>query len=894
MKINYNLLCFFLLALSLNDIAAQNGQPGSPIMKITDPDIPALIRRMTPEEKFRQLFMVPGDISLGKEKLTPGIFGFSLASTGQEKDAAGQILKYSSTGSAGKMAEDVNTLQKFFQRESRLGIPIIVFDEALHGLIREGATAFPQSIGLAATFDTSLMHQVARAIAAETASRGIRQLLSPVLNIARDVRWGRTEETYGEDPYLVSSMGHAFISEIQKAGIIATPKHFAVNSGDGGRDSYPIHYNERIMEEIYLPAFKTAFQQAGALSVMTAYNSFDGTPCTSNEWLLKKKLKGEWKFRGFVISDASATGGANVLHMTAGGYEEAGKQAIENGLDVIFQTDLNHFELFKRPFLDGKVSTSIIDSAVYRVLNVKKELGLFSDPYADPGKADSINGCRQHRDLALEAARKSIVLLKNEKAVLPLSHKVRSVAVIGTDAKEARLGGYSGPGNRKISILDGIRMVAGDSITVSYTPGCGRYPSLLPVIPSEHLKHEKENGIEPGLSAAYFSNATLEGDPVLTRIDKKIDFSWTLYGPDPVLANSWYSVCWTGFLQPDTEGSCRIGIRGNDGFRLYLDDQLVLDRWVKQTSGTFLTDYHFKSAEPCRFRLEFRDCTGNSHIQLIWDQGLVDTSEIAIAHAVEVAQRSEVIICVVGIEEGEFRDRSSLNLPGSQEKMIRALAETGKPVVVMITGGSAVTMNNWISEVPVILDAWYPGEAGGLAVAEVLFGQYNPAGRLPVTFPAAAGQLPLVYNHKPTGRGDDYLDLSGEPLFPFGFGLSYTGFSYADLQLLPEKVMAGDTITVTFKLTNTGARAGEEVWQLYLHDELASVARPVRELKGFGRVMLESGETRNIFWKLAPGDLSMLNKDLIKVTEPGDFSVQVGSSSKDIRLKGNLKVNGQK
>jgi beta-glucosidase len=633
---------------------------------------------------------------------------------------------------------------------------------------------------------------------------------------------------------------------------------------------------------------------SGALSVMTAYNSFDGTPCTSNNWLLKKKLKDEWKFRGFVISDASATGGANVLHMTAGGYEEAGQQAIENGLDVIFQTDLDHFELFKRPFLDGTVSESIVDSAVLRVLKAKKELGLFINPFADPVKADSTNGCEPHRELALEAARKSIVLLKNEDGCLPLRSTIRSVAVIGTDATEARLGGYSGPGNRKISILDGIKMIANDSITVSYSPGCGRFSSLLPVVPPEYLRHVKEGRMQPGLEAAYFSNANLEGAPVLSRIDSQVDFSWTLYGPGQELPNSWYSVRWTGYIMPEAEGTCRIGIRGNDGFRLYLNDQLILDKWTKQTSGTFLAEYHFNSLDPCKLRLEYRDCTGNSHLELIWDREMADTADIAIARAVEVARRSEAIICSVGIEEGEFRDRASLDLPGSQEKMIRALAETGRPLIVLFTGGSAVTMNNWINEVPAILDAWYPGEAGGLAVAEVLFGKYNPAGRLPITFPAAVAQLPLVYNHKPTGRGDDYLDLSGEPLFPFGFGLSYTGFRYADLQIRPDRIEAGDSVAVTFMLTNTGATWGEEVWQLYLRDELASVARPVRELKGFGRVMLKPGESRHILWKLAPDDFSMLNRNLVKVIEPGDFSILVGSSSKDIRLKGILKVNEPK
>ncbi len=838
-----------------------------------------LLDRMTMEEKFRQIFMIPGDLSIGKEKLKAGIFGLSLSSRGN-----------SSFDSPGQMAARVNEIQKFFREDSRLGIPVIVFDEALHGLIREGATIFPQSIGLAATFDVNLMHKIAQAIARETRSRGIRQVLSPVLNIARDVRWGRTEETYGEDPFLVSQMGIAYISGMEKAGIIATPKHFAVNVGEGGRDSYPIHYNERIMEEIYFPAFRSAIHEAGAQSVMTAYNSFDGSPCTANNWLLNKKLKQEWGFRGFVISDACAVGGANVLHFTSADYGGSGKMAIENGLDVIFQTEFDHMSLFYEPFGSGKVRLGAIDSAVSRVLCAKFELGLFENPYVDPSEAKTLNGTSEHRSLALQAARESIVLLKNESHVLPLGNNIKSIAVIGIDAIESRSGGYSGPGNRKISIFEGIRSLAPEGVKVSYSPGCGRIHREFSTVPEENLFFYKNGVKQAGLWAEYFDNTTLDGAPKISRKDANIDFSCTLYEPAQGISNNWYSIRWKGKIANSDNGNIKIGIEGNDGYRLYIDGKLMIDNWVKKSFGTHLVDFYFEKAREYDIQLEYHENTGNAKIKLVWTSNTSDSSNHSIRKAVDLVRESDIAIFAAGIEEGEFRDRSSLKLPGLQEDLIHAMAITGKPVIVLLVGGSAVTMNPWVDQVRGIADVWYPGEAGGQAVAEVLFGRYNPAGRLPVTFPLSEGQLPLVYNHKPTGRGDDYNDLSGMPLFPFGYGLSYTTFEYRDLSLCPDLLSRADSTMVRFKVKNTGNIAGDEVCQLYIHDELATVARPVMELKGFRRIHLETGEEKEVAFFIGPEMFKILDKNMKPVIETGIFSVMIGSSSKDIRLRGNIRI----
>lgn len=853
----------------------------------TEERVEDLLSRMTLEEKFWQLFMIPGDLSDGKERYKNGIFGFQVATKGKSGNSAEQLLDYSGGSAATETAELINSIQKYFVEETRLGIPIIAFDEALHGLVRPGATAFPQSIALAATWDTAMVSTVANAIALEVKSRGIRQILSPVVNIARDVRWGRVEETYGEDPYLTSRLGVAFMSQFEKKGVITTPKHFVANVGDGGRDSYPIHFNNRLLEEIYFPAFKAAFQEANAWSVMTSYNSLDGRPCTANDWLLNKKLKDEWGFQGFVISDAGATGGANVLHFTAHNYAESTEQAIENGLDVIFQTSYDHYPLFWEAFEKGKIDEAAIDEAVRRVLRAKFKLGLFENPYVDITKATKGNSTKEHREIAKQAALKSVVLLKNEKQTLPLKPNTSSIAVIGVDAVEARLGGYSGPGNNPVSILDGIKTKVKGK--VSYAPGCGRETVEFVTIPTRNLL--TENGLENGLNGEYFSNSNLEGDPVLSRIDKRMKFGWTLFSPDPEKIDyDCYSIRWTGKLVAPETGTFEIGVEGDDGYRIYIDDKLVLNNWRKQTYERKTVAYNFRKDKAYDIKIEFYETIGNARFNLIWNIGVQDKSERKIQEAVNLARNSDVAVVVAGIEEGEFNDRAYLSLPGKQEEMIQKIAATGTPVVVILVGGSAITMQNWIDQVPAILDVWYPGDDGGNAVTDVLFGDYNPAGRLPITFPVHESQLPLYYNHKPTGRGDDYHNLTGKPLFPFGYGLSYTTFEYSDLNFDKEQIAADETAIVSFTVTNTGDYDGDEVVQLYIRDLFATVARPVMELKGFDRVHLKKGESKNLSFEITPELLTMLNEQMERVVEPGDFRIMIGASSNDIRLRGILNV----
>ena len=877
---------FICLLLIEGKVFAQDGAP------YKNPDVPIdqrvedLLSRMTLKEKFWQMFLIPGDLSDGKEHYKDGVFGFQVAAHPQSESASGQMLSYDAGSNGAETAKLINKIQEFLMKETRLGIPMIPVDEALHGLVREGATAFPQSIALAATFDTTLMAKIGNAVAKEVKTRGLRDILSPVINLATDVRWGRTEETYGEDPVLSAMIGVSYIRQFEKMGIITTPKHFVANVGDGGRDSYPIHLSEMALEEGVLYPFKEVFLNAGSRSVMTSYNSLNGTPCTANNWLLNKKLKDEWGFKGFVISDAGATGGANVLHFTGADYAESTKNAIENGLDVLFQGSYDHYPLFWKAFESGMIAQKTIDNAVRRILRAKFELGLFENPYVDPEQARIWNNHPIHRALALKAAEEALVLLKNDKKVLPVSSEIKSIAIIGKDAEEARLGGYSGPGVNNVSILEGIKKLTAGKVKISYTSGGERKTDHFSNIPSEYLSCTDNGKSEQGLWGEYFSNPKFEGNPVMTRRDGAIAFGWTLFSPNPLIPYDWFSIRWNGKIKAPRTGEIQIGVRGNDGYRLYLNNQLVIDCWRKQSFGTHTIPFSFESGKEYDIRLEYFETAGNARLKLVWDAS--DDEAVLkenIVKAVDLARNSDMAIIVAGINEGEFSDRAMLSLPGNQEELICKVAKVGKPTVVLLVGGSAVTMSGWMDKVDGVMAVWYPGEEGGNAVASVLFGKCSPSGRTPFTWPLNEAQLPLVYNHKPTGRGDDYNNLSGQPLFPFGFGLSYTSFEYTDLTFDKKELTANESVLATFRIKNTGKYESDEVVQLYIRDVLASVAQPVIALKDFQRVHLKPGEQQTLSFRIRPKMLSLLNADLKRIVEPGEFRILIGSSSKDIRLR---------
>ncbi|MEN9685049.1 MAG: hypothetical protein RLZZ28_835, partial [Bacteroidota bacterium] len=549
-----------------------------------------------------------------------------------------------------------------------------------------------------------------------------------------------------------------------------------------------------------------------------------------------------------------------------------------------------HHRLFIETFLNGSIPAKRIDDAVARVLKAKFAIGLFDHPYVSEAKATDLLQQTKYKALAKEAAVKSIVLLKNEDNILPISPDIASIAVIGAEAAETRLGGYSGPGNGRVSILDGIKEMAGDKIKIWYAEGVGREAIKDQSIPEKYLSYADGLVTISGLKAEYFNNLQRTGEPVFTRNDKQVDFHWTLYAPDTVLSLDHYSVRWTGTLLSPVSGKYQIGLEGNDGFRLYINNRLIIDKPQKQSYHSIMQDIELKQDSLYRIRVEFYETQGNGRIKLKWNLGHPDSTDRKINEAVQIARKAAAVIVVAGIHEGEFQDRALLSLPGSQEKLIKELAATGKKTVVVLVGGSAITMQNWIDSVKGIIDVWYPGEEGGHAVADILFGKENPSGRLPITFPLHEGQLPLVYNHKPTGRGDDYYNLSGQPLFPFGYGLSYSGFSYAHIELEKKQIGKKDSVKVSALITNTGTREGDEVVQLYIRDLLSSVSLPVQELKGFQRIHLKPGESQKVSFLISPDLLEMLNDKMQKVVEPGDFRIMIGSSSKELWLKDILRV----
>jgi beta-glucosidase len=659
-----------------------------------------------------------------------------------------------------------NGVQRYQKEKTRLGIPALFMGEALHGFMESGSTSFPQAIGLASTWDPELVKQVFTAAGDEAGSRGADQVFTPVLDLARDPRWGRTEETYGEDPYLVSRMAVAAVTGLQgdifninRHHVLATMKHFAVHGQpEGGTNTAPGNYSERIIRENFLVPFEAAVKEGHVGSVMASYNEIDGIPSHINHWLLDKVLRQEWGFNGFVTSDGNALQMLVETHHVAATKGDAARLALSAGVDY----DLSDGSVY-RTLLDqvkqGIVPESELDRAVARVLATKFRLGLFENPFVDPDNAERTTNSAEHRQLALKAAQKTLVLLKNDRNLLPLDlSKLKTIAVIGPNADQLHLGGYSRGPSHGVTILQGIQDRVGTNAKVVYAEGC-RFTN----------KHQD----------------------------------------------------WHGWFDNDVE---------------LVDPKTQADK---------------------------------------------------IKEAVEVAKSADVAILVVGENESTNReawaenhrgDRDSLDLLGAQNDLVKAVVETGTPTVVLLINGRPLSINYIAEHVPAILEGWYLGQEGGAAAANVLFGDVNPGGKLPITFPHSVGDLPDYYNHKPSANRS-YAFSTREPLFPFGYGLSYTTFKFENLRIEPKEIQPGGTAKVSIDVSNTGSREGDEVPQMYIHQKIASVTRPVKELKGFQRIALKPGEKKTVEFTITPETLAMLNADMHKVVEPGDFEVMVGPSS---------------
>ncbi|MCM8899707.1 glycoside hydrolase family 3 C-terminal domain-containing protein [Caldicoprobacter algeriensis] len=748
-----------------------------------------LLSRMTLDEKIAQLSAVWVYEVLDDTKFSPDKAASKIG------HGIGQITRIAGASNLDpeSCAQIANEIQKYLIENTRLGIPAIVHEESCSGFMAKGATCFPQTIGVASTWNPELAKAIGEVIRTQMKAAGAHQALAPLLDVTRDPRWGRTEETFGEDPYLVAQMGIAYINGLQgnglHDGIIATGKHFVgYGMSEGGMNWAPAHIPERELREVYLFAFEAAVKEAKLASIMPAYHEIDGIPCHASSRLLKDILRDEWGFEGLVVSDYFAINMLYEYHKLNPDKVLAAKKAIEAGVDIeLPSTDCYGLPL-KTAVERGIVSEEVINRVVARILEHKFRLGLFENPYVEPSKTKAVFDIPEQRQLARKVAQESIVLLKNENNLLPLSKDLRSIAVIGPNAHN-------------------IRHMIGD-----YAYPC-------------HIE-------------------TLQN-----------------------MADAF-----------DTARPQRVDLADKE---LFVPMVSILDGIKEKVSENTEVLY----AKGC-------DVLGD------------DTS--GFVEAVEAAKKADVAVVVVGdrsgllrgCTSGEARDRADLNLTGKQEELIKAVHATGTPVVVVLVNARPLSIT-WLHEnVPAIVEVWLPGEEGGRAVADVLFGDYNPGGKLPISFPRTVGQVPVYYAHKPSGGRShwlgDYVECSTKPLYPFGYGLSYTTFEYSNLQITPQDVGVSGEVRIQVDVTNTGKMAGDEVVQLYVHVPAQNVTRPVKELKGFKRVNLEPGQTKTVVFELPIALLGFYDENMDFVVEPGKVDVYVGSSSEDIRATGQFNLVGEK
>jgi beta-glucosidase len=812
----------------------------------------------------------------------------------------------------------------------RLQIPAYDWwSEALHGVANAGtATVFPEPIGLAATFDAPLIHDMAVVISTEARAKhdqavraGRRDIMegldfwSPNINIFRDPRWGRGQETYGEDPFLTGRMGVAFVTGMQGDDpkyfrVVSTPKHFAVHSGpEPSRHMINVEVSKHDMEDTYLPAFRAAVTEGKAESVMCAYNRVNSEPACANTFLLKDELRGAWKFNGYVVSDCDAIADVFNGHHYTKSLAEAGAVAMKAGMDNecadFFTKATGNSDYVK--YLDavkqGLLTEKDIDVALKRLFTARFRLGMFDPPEMVPyaNTPESEIDSEAHRALALKAARESMVLLKNS-GVLPLSGNVNKIAVVGPLAESVRVlhGNYSGTASNAVTALEGIRRQF-SSAQVTHTPGMN-FLRTEDLIPAAVLS--TEDG-QLGLKGEYFSNKDFAGTPQVVRVDKAIDLQRfhperSSIAPPPGMGD--FSVRWTGFLTPDESGEYRIGDEGSMN-RLWLDGKLIVDDFLLHDPKPTNTTLRLEKGHRYAIKLEYGQ--GGTGIRLVWLHLVTDPIPTAVA----LAKDADVVVAVVGITsqlEGEemkvdvpgFKggDRTSLDLPKEEEDLLEALKGAGKPVIVVLMNGSALAVN-WASEhADAIVDAWYSGEEGGTAIAQTLAGVNNPAGRLPVTFYKGVEQLPAFEDYSMKNR--TYRYFTGQPLYPFGYGLSYSKFEYSNLQLSATKLKAGEPLSVEADVKNVSQRDGDEVVELYLSFPKSPEA-PIHALRGFTRLSLVAGESKHIHFTLDSRDLSEVNKKGDRIVAKGSHRISVGGGQPEttgpqteaaFRITGNLKL----
>jgi beta-glucosidase len=825
------------------------------------------------------------------------------------------------------LEEKVSQMQDIAPAIPRLGIPAYNWwNEALHGVARNGfATNFPQSIGIAATWDTALMRRIADVIAVEGRAKyneAIREddhsrfagltFWSPNINIDRDPRWGRGMETFGEDPFLTASLGVEFVKGLQGDNpkyleLVSTPKHYAVHSGpEPLRHGFDVEVSEHDLEDTYLPAFRATIVEGHADSIMCAYNAIDGAPACANTMLLQKHLRDGWGFKGYTVSDCDAVGDIASGHHFAASPEEAAAQAVKAG------TDLDCGSTYKnltKAVDEHLLAETDIDAAVVRLFTARMRLGMFDPSAAVPFNAipfSAVNAA-PHRQLALQAARESIVLLKNRNNTLPLKTSIRKIAVVGptADLLESIEGNYNGTAPDPVSPLNGLRKKFGAG-NVIYAPGSTLADGSPAPIPSAYLRTD-ETLKTAGLKGEYFENSEFTGAPKMVRVDAEINFDWNRVTPAADFREKTFSVRWTGELLPPAPGDYVLSLRGPrvavpffagggamapasgttgaqpaaagmpDRVRVYVDGNLVMDSHSNPAEGRV----SFSDTNPHAIRVEYLHVPNDRNVDLVWEP----PANSLLGQAIDAAKKSDAIIAFVGLSpnlEGEEMnvhvegfnggDRTRIELPAAQEHLLEALGETGKPLIVVLTSGSALAVQWANDHADALLEAWYPGEEGGDAIAETLTGENNPAGRLPVTFYATTNDLPPFSDYSMKNR--TYRYFQGEALYPFGYGLSYSRFIYREPEMNAKQIKAGDSVVVSTVVRNASARDGDEVAELYIKPPKTAVS-PRVELEGFERIHLRAGEMRRVQFTLFPRQLSEVNEEGNRTVAPGDYAIYV-------------------
>lgn len=763
----------------------------------------------------------------------------------------------------------------------RLGIPPLNMSDGPLGVRWDNSTALPSGILLGATWNPDLITKLGTVLATETKAKGRQVILAPCVNIARIPMGGRNFESYGEDPYLTSHIAVNYIKGVQKENVVATVKHFAANNQEHQRDFVNTIVDERTLNEIYFPAFKAAVQEANVLAVMSAYNKLNDHYCSENDYLLIDKLKKEWGFNGLVMSDWGA------VHSTV--------QTFNGGLDLEMP---NGQYLNKETLLDkiksGELSETKLDDKVRRILRVMFTIGLFDDYQYDKSAVNT----PEHKQVALDIAKDGIVLLKNNNSILPLDvNKIKSIAVIGPNSKVAITGGGGSSmvvPFSSVSPLEALENKIGDKVKINFAQGCMLDGDSNPL--DEKYLFTDESGNENGLKAEYFTNKNLEDKPDRIMVDKIINFSWDWHGPFEDFPKDNFSVRWTGFIKVDKSGRYTLDVSSDDGARLYLDDKPVIDDWTDHALVTNSYTTELKANQYYKIKLEYYENGGGAIVKLGWRK----PNDELLTGAITTARNSDVAIVFAGTNytyESEGYDRKNLDLPSDQDDLIKEISGVNKNTIVVLTTGSPVLMDKWLNDVDGLIEAWFAGEQAGNAIAEILLGETNPSGKLPITFPKRWEDCSAYNTYMKEDGTTRYKDgiyvgyrhfekNKIEPLFPFGYGLSYTTFEYRGLKLSSNEMPGNSNLIVSFNLKNTGKVKGEEIAQLYINDVKSSIDRPVKELKRFKKVSLNPGEEKTIEFELDEKALSFFDPSTKNwKAESGEFEVLIGSSSEDIKLK---------